>query len=165
MAAEPLTEFHAVIEGNPGDASVNGWKVPVTRVARGGGRSETTMIEGTDYRRWKRRAAKVFRKLAAGRSFAAGPLHVAVVSYWDRKHRQGPADGLPMGDADAVVKAVLDALEAAPDTSKMKPRRRAEVEAEHAGVFGDDAQVVKVAAVKGYDKKRPRIEVKVVRAP
>lgn len=161
---EPLIEFRAVIDGNPGDASVNGWKVPVTRVPKGGGRAALSMIEGNDYRRWKRKAAKVFRQLATGRSFSAGPLHLAVVSYWPRKHRQGPAAGLPLGDADAVLKAVQDALEEAPDTSKMSPRRRAEVEAEHAGVFADDAQVVKVAAAKGYDKKRPRVEVLVVRA-
>lgn len=140
-----LTEFVAVVEGNPGDAKVNGWKVPVVRSRKKGGLGGITMIEGAEYRRWKQRAALVFRAAAAGRSFGPGPVSVAIVAYWPRKHRQGPAVGLVLGDVDAVAKAVLDALESA-------------------GVLADDAQATRLGCAKAYDKRRPRIEVKVVRA-
>jgi len=63
---------------------------------------------------------------------------VTVDSYWNRAHRE-KLPGVPMGDADACVKAVLDGLEGV--------------------AYEDDAQVSEVLARKFYDKDSPRVEV------
>lgn len=135
-----MTEFHCTILGNPGDASVNKWKDPVVRRGKNG-RVHAGATEGKRYRAWKERASIKFRRVR-GNGFGDGPLQVAIVAYWPRKHRKGPAEELPLGDVDAVAKAVLDALE-------------------DAGVIANDAQVVRLGLAKAYSKKSPRIEVKV----
>ncbi len=158
--SEPLTEFFCVVEGNPGDASVNGWKMPVIRGR--GAKAYPSCVEGKKYRAWKRKAAAAYRAKAGGRVFAPGPLTVALVAYLPRKHRTGPAKGLPLGDWDAPIKAVFDAI-AKPDgdLDKMNRAERARAEAEHAGLIASDALIVRGGVAKAYDKDRPRIEVKV----
>lgn len=121
-----------VVPGNPGDGRINGWKVPIAR-----GRS----ILSAPYRRWRARAV-VAILATPGRPELDEPVRVRVDTYWPRLHRSGPAAGLPLGDADACIKASLDAIE-------------------HAGVIATDALVESVEAWRHHDKGEPRVEITV----
>ena len=73
----------------------------------------------------------------------SGPLVLSLREFWPRRHRQGPAVGLALGDVDGPLKGVLDALE-------------------DGGVFADDAQIVRLSCIeKHVDFRNPRIEVEV----
>lgn len=71
--------------------------------------------------------AVVDAAFSAGLTKLAGPVAVAIVAHWPRKRHQGPAAGRPLGDVDAPVANVLDALSGV--------------------LFEDDAQVAVVVAV------------------
>jgi len=67
-----------------------------------------------------------------------GAWKVTIAAYWPRQ-RHLDLD-LAMGDCDAPIKAILDALE-------------------FAGVIDDDARIVEIEARKFWDKESPRVEV------
>lgn len=83
-------------------------------------------------------------------SIVSGQWHATIDSYWPSKRHLGTAHELPLGDVDAPISSILDAL--APSESV---RRRLLVH----GVFDDDARIISVAARKFIDKARPRVEV------
>ena len=83
-------------------------------------------------------------------SIASGQWHATIDSYWPRRRYLGTAHGLPLGDVDAPISCILDAL--APTEAT---RRRLRVH----GIFDDDARVISVAARKFLDKDNPRVEV------
>ena len=140
--SDPITHMTATVEGDTGHAAVNRWKTPIVTKVKG--RCQVRMTLGANYRKWRTRAARVFRVAAAGRMFEPGALIVHVDAYWPTMHRTGYAAGLPRGDVDAVVKATLDALT-------------------HGGVIADDAVVVRAPLAKHYDKDHPRIVIEVAR--
>lgn len=82
------------------------------------------------------------RQARGGEPPVEGPVEVQVATYWPRRHRQGPANGLALGDVDASLKGILDALEGA-------------------DVLGDDAQVVRLLAAKELASGLPGILVRV----
>ena len=79
-----------------------------------------------------------------GWSMPDGPVTVTITSWWPRVHRTGPAAGMPIGDVDAPVKAVLDALA-------------------RGGALKDDSQVAIVVASKmiAFPGEAARIDVTV----
>jgi Holliday junction resolvase RusA-like endonuclease len=123
----------------PGDLRINA-KAQIRKTARGYRIGNSRL-----YRSAKAYAAQCLRVQWAGREPLQGPLSVLIVEEWPRLHRQGPAYGLPLGDLDAPLKGILDALEAA-------------------GVVGDDAQVVELRVSKRHSKPG-RIRVVVEQLP
>ena len=83
-------------------------------------------------------------------SIVSGQWHATIDSYWPSKRHIGTAHDLPLGDVDAPISSILDAL--APSESV---RRRLLVH----GIFDDDARIISLAARKFLDKARPRVEV------
>ena len=71
-------------------------------------------------------------------------MRIEVTAYWPRRRHLPDAGELALGDVDAPLKAVLDAMEAA-------------------GLYDDDCRAVELLARKRYDKENPRIEVSVFR--
>lgn len=123
-----------VVHGPPGPAKVNTRAAPTIRRGRPSMRPENA------YERWRAKAiAAVRAAIPLPAEPLAGPLQAEIRAYWPRTHRQGPAEGLAVGDVDAVIKAVLDAIQ-------------------HSGAVADDAQFVLVEARKFSDSKFPRIE-------
>ena len=124
-----------VWEGSPFEVASNRRLVAV----RAGRRAK--QVQRSTY---KKASASMAEAFAAGWDAEplSGPVVVEVRSYWQRRHRQGAAAGLAMGDVDAPAKSVLDALQAA-------------------GVLDDDASVRRLICEKDVDKDRPRIEVEV----
>lgn len=156
--------YRVTISGNPGDAAVNNRTRPVVRRGKGGGRGHASMVLTDEYRGWKERAVAVMLAAVASHpergsllDFREGPLEVSVVAYWPRRHKIGPAKGLPFGDVDAVSKACLDAL------GKPEPAKGRKPEKPGAYVITDDSQVMYAPPTKAYDKKNPRIEIEVRR--
>lgn len=141
-----MTEvYRVIIPGSPGPAKVN------TRTTALAGKGKAArVVLSSDYRQWRGLAVALMRDAAvrfgwpATKSIRTGSLAVTVDAFWPRKHAKGEAEGLALGDVDAVAKACLDALE-------------------HAGVIGDDAQVVELVCRKAHDKSNPRIEIEVRR--
>lgn len=78
------------------------------------------------------------RMMRQGMEPLEGPLVLDVKVHWKREHQEGPAQGLPMGDVDAPLKGILDALE-------------------DAGAYAEDAQVVSVCVSKAHSKSRPGV--------
>lgn len=138
-----LLGVRLVIPGDPSGARINN------------ARRATIVVEGERARPGTRPTpkAKAWGKIAAlelrsqwrqaSRSALAGPVGLEVVTYWPRLRRTGAAAGLPLGDVDATVKAVLDALQ-------------------RAGVLADDAQVNRLVLANEYDRERPRIEIRIL---
>jgi len=83
---------------------------------------------------------------AAGWRFMGG-VSVSLRIVLRKVARTGAAAGMPWGDVDGPVKGVLDALQGYDDNP---------------GILVDDAQVMEIYAIKGYDPERPRVEVEVV---
>jgi Holliday junction resolvase RusA-like endonuclease len=135
---EPLV-YRVTIPGNPGACKVN---TRTTAIVVGRG---ARVVLSKGYRNWRALAVACMRLAPVRERFPDGPLVVSVAAYWPTKHNVGPAAGLPRGDVDAVGKACLDALG-------------------HAGIIGDDAQVMSASMVKAYDRQAPRIEIEVRRA-
>jgi len=93
--------------------------------------------------------------LAICRTWSCAPItsgqwHATIDSYWSKRRYLGTAHDLPLGDVDAPISCILDAL--APSKST---RQRLLVN----GIFDDDARVISVAARKFVDKDNPRVEV------
>jgi Holliday junction resolvase RusA-like endonuclease len=144
--AEPLPPYHAeplvyrvTIPGNPGACKVN---TRTTAIVVG---KSARVVLSKGYRNWRALAVACMRLAPVRERFPSGGLVVSVAAYWPTRHNVGPAAGLPRGDVDAVGKACLDALG-------------------HAGIIGDDAQVMSAPMVKAYDRQAPRIEIEVRRA-
>jgi Holliday junction resolvase RusA-like endonuclease len=135
---EPLV-YRVTIPGNPGACKVN---TRTTAIVVGRG---ARVVLSKGYRNWRALAVACMRLAPVRERFPDGPLVVSVAAYWPTRHNVGPAAGLPRGDVDAVGKACLDALG-------------------HAGIIGDDAQVMSAPMVKAYDRQAPRIEIEVRRA-
>jgi Holliday junction resolvase RusA-like endonuclease len=131
-----MSEFRCTIPGSPGNASVNGWR-RATVVA---GKPSTR--PGAKYLAWRNLAVPLMRAAMRKRKPFARPCLVLIIAYWPKVYRIGAQAGLPFGDADAVIKAALDAMT-------------------HAGVYLDDALVTSVQAEKRHDADRPRVEVSV----
>jgi len=93
---------------------------------------------------WRKEAISRVQAAVATNMWATvtGPVYVTIVSFWPRKIASGPMMGYAMGDDDAPVKAVFDALAAG-------------------GAIADDKQVVRHSCSKSVDKEWPRIEVTV----
>jgi Holliday junction resolvase RusA-like endonuclease len=138
-AVEPLV-YRVTIPGNPGACKVN---TRTTAIVVG---KSARVVLSKGYRNWRALAVACMRLAPVRERFPTGGLVVSVAAYWPTKHNVGPAAGLPRGDVDAVGKACLDALE-------------------HAGIIGDDAQVMSAPMFKAYDRQAPRIEIEVRRAP
>lgn len=68
----------------------------------------------------------------------SGTWRILIHSVWSRQRHLDTS--VPLGDVDAPVSAVLDALQ-------------------EIGVLDDDARVVEQAATKGHDPARPRVIV------
>jgi Holliday junction resolvase RusA-like endonuclease len=107
------------------------------RATRAGGR--IVVHKTPEYREAQRRVRVAARRAADGWQLE-GPVHVHITTTVRRLHRQGPANGLPFIDVDAVVKGVLDALE-------------------HAEIFANDAQVSLLTANKQHDADNPGLLV------
>jgi Holliday junction resolvase RusA-like endonuclease len=131
--------YRVTIPGNPGACKVNTRTTAIVV-----GRSARVVLS-KGYRNWRSLAVACMRLAPVRERFPEGPLVVNVSAFWPTKHNVGPAAGLPRGDVDAVGKACLDALG-------------------HAGIIGDDAQVMSAPMVKAYDRQAPRIEIEVRRA-
>jgi len=116
------SSFEIMFEINPGDLAVNAAWEPARFGERAG-------IRKTKRHKDARAKLAEAAHLQNPGVQLEGPLAVVIVSYWARQHRQGPAIGLPLGDVDAPVKGILDALG-------------------EAGLFGDDAQVVQMHVEK-----------------
>lgn len=151
---KPLV-FRVVIPGNPGAAAVNGRAKPIVRK----GSKHATVVLTDGYKDWRGLAIACMRRAAASHptpsvllDLRVGAVEVHVSAYWPRKHGKGEAEGLPLGDVDAVVKACLDALKV---SAPKKPG---------AGIITDDSQVTYAPLRKAYDKHNPRIEIEVRRA-
>lgn len=130
-----MSVYRCTIPGNPGDASVNAMK----RATVVNGRP--SLRPSPKYKQW--RASAVAHAAAARRcQVVSEPCDVRISVYLPRQIQTGPAAGLALGDADATIKATLDALV----TAK---------------VLVDDSLVESVTASKHYDKANPRIEVTV----
>jgi Holliday junction resolvase RusA-like endonuclease len=137
-AVEPLV-YRVTIPGNPGACKVN---TRTTAIVVGRG---ARVVLSKGYRNWRALAVACMRLAPVRERFPDGPLVVSVAAYWPTRHNVGPAAGLPRGDVDAVGKACLDALG-------------------HAGIIGDDSQVMSAPLCKAYDRQAPRIEIGVWRA-
>ena len=127
--------FAIGVEIDPGRLAVNQSLEAVT------GRGGRVMVRKTGRYRTARAIfgeAVMLKIEAEGLAPLVGPLSVTVQAYWPRTIRTGPAAGLALGDADAPLKGVLDALE-------------------EGGLFGNDAQVVAVTGEKDVDAARPRV--------
>lgn len=74
------------------------------------------------------------------RTIEAGALEVTITAYWPTM-RHLDID-VPNGDSDAPVEVVLDALK-------------------YAGVYDDDARVVRTIGQKRYDAAMPRVEIEI----
>ena len=121
--------YSVTIEGNPGDAAIN----RARRISRTGGYKSARL------KSFERRAAAAIER---DQPLTQPVVGVRVHAYWPRiRHLEGCKE-LAYGDADAPIKATLDALE-------------------RAGVLDDDARVVELIARKSYDKHRPRIVVEI----
>ena len=131
-----------IIPGNPSGATINkARRAGVVKYGKNKGKPMTYSTD--DAKTWRGKATTVVR--AAWSRRPAGtemPHEVEITTYWSRMRHEGPAAGLPTGDVDATCKAVLDVLESA-------------------GVVPDDAVLRRVVLVNAYDKKRPRIEVRI----
>lgn len=146
--------YRVTIPGNPGAAAVNARAKPIVRK----GAKHATVVLTDPYKGWRdlailcmRRAAATHPEPGALLDLLDGPVEVRVAAFWPRQHQQGEAEGLPVGDVDAVVKACLDALKV---SQPMKPG---------AGIITDDSQVSVAVLRKAYDKRNPRIEIEVRR--
>jgi Holliday junction resolvase RusA-like endonuclease len=154
-AVEPLV-YRVTIPGNPGECRVNARATPIVRK----GSKHATVVLTDGYKDWRGLAIACMRRAAATHpnpgallDLHAGAVEVRVSAYWPRKHGKGGAEGLALGDVDAVVKACLDALRIS------KPKKPG------AGIITDDSQVSSALLRKAYDKSNPRIEIEVRRAP
>jgi hypothetical protein len=130
------------IEGNPGDGAVNvsTFNVP--------GRGRVSSARAKAFRARALAAGSLaFRTgqpLSAAALRSAKTFGVGIAAYWSRQSHVHGVD-VPLGDIDAPIKAVLDALEVI-------------------GLYGPggkDVLVLELRPSKHYDKERPRIEVEV----
>lgn len=128
-----MIEF--TVSCNPSDLGFNG----AVRHARTADGQPITYLS----KEYRDARDKVTLEVRMTKAVFTGPVMVDLVTYYDRLHREGPAEGLPFGDVDATVKGVLDALE-------------------KAGTIQDDAQVMAATLLKSYDKNNPRVEVVVM---
>lgn len=143
--------YRVTVLGNPGPAAVNARVTPVVR--KKGKFSYATLILTATYKKWRAKAVQAMEASESTARFPSGPIHVDVAAYWPRKHDIGPAEGLPLGDVDAVVKACLDAL------------GKGQADTPGANIIGDDAQAMSAPLTKRYDKKNPRIEITIYELP
>ena len=135
MNGAGVLAFAIAVEINPGRLAVNQSLEAVT------GRGGRVMVRKTGRYRTARAIfgeAVMLKIEAEGLAPLVGPLSVTVKAFWPRTIREGPAAGLALGDADAPLKGVLDALE-------------------EGGLFGNDAQVVAVTGEKAVAGDRPRV--------
>lgn len=84
--------------------------------------------------------AAAVKDAAVGAKPLQGPLLLSVVSEWPSKRKKGPAEGRPMGDADACLSATMDVCA-------------------EAGLFGNDGQVAVVVGVSAYGGKPGRLSI------
>lgn len=139
-------------ELDPGAISINGAKRAAVRMVKG---------KATPYTRPSDRYKAAFRALvdeilAWGRECGRpleGPVRLTLDAYWPKQNRTGPATGLALGDVDAPIKAICDALQGG-HKNRGKP----------VGVILDDAQIAEVHARKCVDRVRPRIVLRLDRA-
>lgn len=108
------------VPGPPGDLAIN-------RKAAMRGRGSRKWIGKSQGYTAAQNDARMFTLAEVGkrrwRKTTSGPIWVVVHTVWPRRHRTDGLDGYPLGDVDATVKGVLDALK-------------------HAGVYDDDARVL-----------------------
>jgi Holliday junction resolvase RusA-like endonuclease len=123
-----------VWHGDPGRVKANSRMAAVTT------RKGPRLVRRRDSRSAQDEVSIVLRSQHQGQPLE-GPVAIELAVFWPRKHRQGPAKGLALGDVDAPAKAVLDALESA-------------------GILADDAQVDHLAITKAVDRDDPRIEIR-----
>jgi Holliday junction resolvase RusA-like endonuclease len=126
--------------GSPGSVGINHRFTPL-RAGRG-----ARLVTSASYKAGVAAMAEAFRTQREERSFS-GPVEVHVCSFWFRQHRTGGAAGLALGDVDAPLKAVYDALE-------------------KSGVVTNDGQVLRTVASKALadGQINERIEVSIMEA-
>ena len=73
-----------------------------------------------------------------------GVWHCEVRAYWGRKSKRAGCEGVGVGDVDAPLSSILDAIQ-------------------RAGILDDDVRFVSLTATKHYDKDNPRTEIKLER--
>ena len=131
------------IPGNPGAARINGaWRAKIFNTPNG---PKPATRPSPKFKRWRAAAKTIVRaawRVAGQSGPIVGPVSLEIRAYWPRMRRVGPAAGQPLGDVDAVAKAVLDVL----DDASVR-------------VLGDDGQVRELLLVSEYDRERPRIEI------
>lgn len=136
-------------EIDPGKLSINGAKRAGARPGKGG--------KPQPFTRPSKRYAAAFAELVAGvlewgqecGQCLEGPVALTLDAFWPRVNREGPAAGLALGDADAPIKAICDALQGGHE-NRGRP----------VGVLLDDAQIVEIHARKCVDRLRPRIVIR-----
>ena len=141
MNGAGVVAFAIEVQMDPGRLAVNQSLEAVT------GRGGRVMVRKTGRYRTARAVfgeAVMLQMAAEGLAPLVGPLSVTVRAFWPRTHREGPASGLALGDVEAPLKGVLDALE-------------------EGGLFADDAQVLEAKVSKRIDAKNPRLLVWVYR--
>lgn len=124
---------------NPGDLRINA----AFRVGKDG-RGKAVIYKSRLYENARAIVGEAAMLRMVGRPPLSGPLVLSLREFWPRRHREGAAIGLALGDVDGPLKGVLDALE-------------------EGDVFADDAQIVRLERIEKFvDAKHPRIEVSVV---
>jgi Holliday junction resolvase RusA-like endonuclease len=96
-----------IILPGPEDAAIN-------KARRCGCRGRTPYSYPTDeHERWRDAAKQAVAKAVelAGWEPPTGPVSIDVMAYWRRKIAKGPMSGAGIGDFDAPIKAVSDALQ------------------------------------------------------
>jgi len=131
--------IEATIPIDPGRLAINKAK----RAGKRGGKPYT--YKTPDYVAAVDELALRIRLARAGRAFVAGPVSVTIAIAWPRKRRKGPAIDLPMGDLDAPIKGIFDAMT-------------------QGGIWSDDAQATSLAMISMVDAKSPRISIRVTDA-
>lgn len=126
--------LHIVIPGPPRDASKN----RARKVASVNGRGVTYPTAAL--KSFRDRAMEAFLRQDDGSIDPRFPVSIKLVTYWPRWSKKY---NCPMGDVDATVTQVMDAMK-------------------RSGMVEDDITVGPALLDRGYDRENPRIELTIM---
>lgn len=122
----PGASFSVVVDGEPVQKNAR------YRVV---GKPRPRMIHSPAFKAFVQRLAEAWRS-AGHPAINAGTWRILIHSVWSRQRHLDTT--VPLGDVDAPVSAVLDALQ-------------------EIGALDNDARVIEQAATKAHDPVRPRV--------